>query len=71
MSTLWAGGLEEGLAFHFGAEPAGRKKIPPFEKFLWCEKPIVIAFRVCDPFGRLDGGSRSREESEVWRVEEL
>ena len=31
----------------------------------------MIAFRVCDPFDCLGAESTSREESEVWRVEEL
>jgi hypothetical protein len=35
------------------------------------EKPIVIAFRVCDPLDGPGAESASRKESEVWRVEEF
>jgi hypothetical protein len=55
-------------------DPSYRKAaafVKSIEFMMSIEKPIVIAFLVCDPFGGPDAESASRKESEVWRVEEF
>jgi hypothetical protein len=50
---------------------AVQQEISQFEKLLWWEKTVVIAFWDCDPFDCMGADSTGREESEVWRDEDL
>jgi hypothetical protein len=63
---------ERNLQQAFGGKAyAELHKARKFEKFLWWKKPVVIAFRYCGSFDFPGAESTSREESEVWREEEL
>jgi hypothetical protein len=51
--------------------PAVQQETSHFEKFLWSEKTVVIAFRDCGPLDCMGADRTSREESEAWRDEDL
>ena len=52
-------------------EPASQRTFAGLEKLLWWEKAVVVAFPLCDLFDYPTAESISREEPQVWRVEEL